>query len=150
MKPYLYIIIIFLFSITACKKDSSITDLELIGNYYIENDSSKFIEINSIDVRKWGITLSGDTNTLDAVINFNIPDEMFYDQNLKNPKTKIDCIFYLNGKSHVVALKDGIYSFNNFFSQMRNKENTFIVYAKLLDRNNELRRISNVYRFRIN
>lgn len=149
MKYYI-LFIISIFSISACKKDASITELEFIGNYYIDNDSSKFIGINSIDVRKWGITLTGDTNTLDAVIKFEIPKEMFYDQNLKNPKTQIDCLFYLNGKSHLVTLKDGIYSFNNFFSQMKNKENTLVVYAKLTQKNNELKRISNIYRFRIN
>jgi hypothetical protein len=150
MKNILFILIFSSLIISSCKKDPIMTDLKLVGNYYENNDSSAFLTINSVAVRKWGLTLSGDTNTLDAVININIPEDYFYDQNINNPKTKVECIFYLNGKAHYVKYTDGVYSLNNFFSQMKNKENTLIVNAKLLERNNEMKRVSNIYKFRIN
>ncbi len=150
MKIFFYSLIFISLLISSCKKDPLITDLKLQGNFYENDDSTGFVNINSIAVRKWGITSSGDTNTLDAVINIDIPKDYFYNQDVFNPKTKVDCIFYLNGKVHLVVFKDGVYSFNNFFGQMKNKENTLILYAKMLDRNNQLKRISNIHKFRLN
>lgn len=135
---------------SSCKKDQIFEELPLEGNYYEPGDSSGFATIQAVQVKQWGINLAGDTVSLEAIISIQVPEEFFNNSNLFDPSVAVTSVFYLNGVAHPVKYQDGVYTFNNFFRLMKDKDNTLALFVKLTDSANELRRVSNTYVFRVN
>ena len=136
--------------IISCKKDDIFNTSILEGNLYDPTDSSGYVTIEKINVDKWGINTSGDTVTLSALVSLIVPESHFNESNVFSPVQQVKCVFYLNGVAYPVTFKDGKYTFNNYYRLMKDRENSLVLYAKLTERGDELKRISNTYVFRLN